>query len=934
MRLFGRLFLTLSLMIIWLLPVSAQPSIAPEMLTNRPLGYLNDATSVGWNPAVLGVHWDEFEIVAAGSYDRTIALRSTLFAAFAKLGPVAFGVTGAPDNSTVNFTRQYFAGFGLPAFTDELWLGGSVRWLDGGGFIKSGEIELAGLYRPISGLHTGITVGNLTANNGAGLWASAQASYAPTSWLTMLGGFRADQRDTLGGYSGTSPTLGMSLGIGDNSVTLSGIYDFNRKAARFGFEWMLGDIGVGTFNGIDGHGAYQGGVGLARWSTIDETPPGVLPGESDHNDMGWAPDRAYIPTGLEQTEVTSSRDAMRTQSAVDMPCVGGSSARFETPSGVAAIVREAGTTYAPLARSIVALAPDSKDLFRAIRKRYYSPPVRNRELASGDTLAVVSEQGHAISVQSVDAARFPLVSVIMRVVDENGRTVPGLDRGDFKFRDTSTRIVSVRPTDSSFSVPVDIVVLVDCSGSMSDEIEAVRQNVERFADNLESRGIDYRIGGVLYGSVIYDTLHPTDDLRRYKQFLASAAPIGGDEITTLAVKAATEMDFRPGAQRVFVMITDDWAVQNNSRLDEPQLTQMLWDTRARLYSIITPCKNNSAVMTRLTLGREFDIRSPFISILDEIGTDLTTTYELVYESQVQKEVVVPKVTMLRGRVRDETGAPVAATFPLEAGTAATLRITTNPTTGEYETEIAEGLRYVAHISANQYLPLEDAVDMRSTSKGDTVSHDFTLRIRPTTVSGRVTDERGSPITANVRIEDANSLEQFDTVETIDGQYEAPIGEGRVYRLTPSAKNYIPFPEEVDARVSKGTALNRDLKVMSIDAAIASGAVFRLKNIFFDFDRTDLKGESSNELDRLVALLNEYPIINVEIGAHTDSKGSDTYNTNLSARRAQSVRDYLISQGIAAVRLSSKGYGESVPVASNDTDEGRALNRRVEFKLVK
>lgn len=932
---FVRSFLLLVTMLTCGLEVVAQTGVTAEAMTNRRLGYLNDASAVGWNPAMLGVHPGEFDLVGAGSFDRDFTLSYSLYGLFGKAGPVALGATGPIGDSVISGRRQYYAGFGIPIADDELWVGAGSRWVDGLGFGKSSEYTAAVLYRPLPTLLAGLSIGNLTSNNDAGVWLDVQTTFAPTDWLQMFGGLHYDQRDTADGNSPVSPTVGLTLGVGDNSLIMSGNYDFNRGISRFGVEFMLdGGSGVGSFNGLNENGVYLGGLAIARWSTLDEHTVGAtLPGDVDDSDMGWAPDRAYVPNGLEYTQPSSNTDALRTTEAIERPCTGASGDRFDSPSGLTAIVGQAGAEYAPLATTLRQIAPDSKDLFRAIRRKFYSPPVRNRELSVGDTLSLYSKQSHAISVQSVDASRFPNVSVIMRVTDESGRTVSGLGVDDFSFRDPSTRIISVRPTDSSFKVPVDIVVMVDCSGSMSDEIEAVRQNVERFADNLEARGIDYRIGGVLYGSVIYDTLHPTSNLARYKSFLANAAPIGGDEITTLAIKAATEMEFRPGSQRVFVMITDDWTVQNNSRLNEAQLTQRLWDTRARLYSIITPCKNNSAVMTRLTLGREFDIRQPFTSILDEIGTDLTTTYELVYESQVQKEVVVPKVTILRGRVRDESGAPIATTITLDSRGGLT-RLATNGTTAEFETEITEGAVYTARIDGERYLPLSEEIDLREVQQGDTITRDFVLRMRPTTVAGRVVDERGALVASDVRIEDAGTLEKLESVRAPEGEYSAQLEEGRLYRLTPTAKNYIPFPEEVNANVPKGTALTQDLKVMSIDAAVASGAVFRLKNIFFDFDRWDLKPESSREIDQLVALLLEYPSINVEIGAHTDSKGSEGYNLNLSARRAQSVREYLVAQGIGEERLTSKGYGESVPVATNENDEGRALNRRVEFKLVK
>lgn len=108
----------------------------------------------------------------------------------------------------------------------------------------------------------------------------------------------------------------------------------------------------------------------------------------------------------------------------------------------------------------------------------------------------------------------------------------------------------------------------------------------------------------------------------------------------------------------------------------------------------------------------------------------------------------------------------------------------------------------------------------------------------------------------------------------------------------------------------------------------------INNIFFDFNKYELKPESFLELDRLYKFLSDNSDISVEISGHTDNIGTDEYNITLSNARANAVKDYLVSKGISSNRIISKGYGKSQPVASNDTDEGRQLNRRVEFKIIK
>ena len=115
--------------------------------------------------------------------------------------------------------------------------------------------------------------------------------------------------------------------------------------------------------------------------------------------------------------------------------------------------------------------------------------------------------------------------------------------------------------------------------------------------------------------------------------------------------------------------------------------------------------------------------------------------------------------------------------------------------------------------------------------------------------------------------------------------------------------------------------------------IEKGVTVVLKNIFFKTDSYDLLPDSYTELGKVVEYMNANPKMKIEIGGHTDNVGTKAYNKTLSENRAKSVYNYLVSQGIAKERLSYSGYDFSVPVATNDTEEGRAQNRRTEFKVV-
>jgi len=107
----------------------------------------------------------------------------------------------------------------------------------------------------------------------------------------------------------------------------------------------------------------------------------------------------------------------------------------------------------------------------------------------------------------------------------------------------------------------------------------------------------------------------------------------------------------------------------------------------------------------------------------------------------------------------------------------------------------------------------------------------------------------------------------------------------------------------------------------------------LKNIFFDTDKATLRSESTAELNRLKKLMNDVPTLKIELSGHTDSQGGEAYNQGLSERRAKAVVDFLVKAGVSASRLESAGYGETQPISTNETKEGRQLNRRTEFKVL-
>ncbi len=134
--------------------------------------------------------------------------------------------------------------------------------------------------------------------------------------------------------------------------------------------------------------------------------------------------------------------------------------------------------------------------------------------------------------------------------------------------------------------------------------------------------------------------------------------------------------------------------------------------------------------------------------------------------------------------------------------------------------------------------------------------------------------------------------------------------------------------EADAAKQKALELQREIDAMHAQST-DRGVVLTLGDVLFETGKADLKPSAVNDLAQLVSFLNKYPERTVTIEGHTDNVGSQDFNLGLSQRRAESVRSFLMRQGIDGSRIESKGMGESAPVASNDTAGGRQQNRRVE-----
>lgn len=226
---------------------------------------------------------------------------------------------------------------------------------------------------------------------------------------------------------------------------------------------------------------------------------------------------------------------------------------------------------------------------------------------------------------------------------------------------------------------------------------------------------------------------------------------------------------------------------------------------------------------------------------------------------------------------------------------------------------------------------------RNDSKGGHDIYSFELRqdIRPIKtlwVKGKVYDKKTTNgLPCSVELIDLSSKQIITQVQTDEtGNYFITLPVGKDYAFNVNRKGYLFYSDNfLMADRSPDSVYEKNIALQPIE----TNASIVLKNIFFDVNKAELKPQSQVELDKLVQMLNENPTLKIEISGYTDNVGKPADNLALSNNRAKAVVTYLISKSIPVQRLTAKGYGETKPMADNKTEEGRALNRRTEMKVV-
>ena len=231
---------------------------------------------------------------------------------------------------------------------------------------------------------------------------------------------------------------------------------------------------------------------------------------------------------------------------------------------------------------------------------------------------------------------------------------------------------------------------------------------------------------------------------------------------------------------------------------------------------------------------------------------------------------------------------------------------------------------------NDYFPYKGSMDMTTAKETDNIEKNIELIPKKIPYQFQLLDKETKAILKDpkVKVMDAETKQLLEV--KVEKDIATVIVEiGKAYKFAANALGYTFFsrgfkPDTAD--VFKDRLKKVPLAVLKKDAVV------QLQDITFETGKADLKPDSNEELDRLVSLLEGNQTIKVEISAHTDDVGNDDSNLKLSEKRAKMVVDYLTGKGIKGERMTAKGYGETQPLVANDTDENKAKNRRVQFKI--
>lgn len=331
----------------------------------------------------------------------------------------------------------------------------------------------------------------------------------------------------------------------------------------------------------------------------------------------------------------------------------------------------------------------------------------------------------------------------------------------------------------------------------------------------------------------------------------------------------------------------------------------------------------------------------------------------IYQITFLENIMKGNLRLLKGRILDKKGNPIKSKITVIDKSNGEIigTFTSNAITGQYLITLPDDKNYDVEIDAEGYDVYEYSLKNSNIGGYKEIDKNIFLKSKKNiqtelvsvpskaeksgekdlksdknpTVFGRILDENGNPLKVLIEVIDNNT-------NKVVGKYQNSVSTG-IFNLRLKGGNYrIVFSKasylfkSVYVKTSNSAGDKKDLKDINMDL-VGVGKKIVLDFILFDYTKTTLREESYNTLDRTIRLMNSLESLEIEISGHTDNISSAEFNQMLSEERAKEVMKYLIRMGIDGERLKYKGYAFNQPVAPNDTEIGRQLNRRTELKVL-
>ena len=345
---------------------------------------------------------------------------------------------------------------------------------------------------------------------------------------------------------------------------------------------------------------------------------------------------------------------------------------------------------------------------------------------------------------------------------------------------------------------------------------------------------------------------------------------------------------------------------------------------------------NGETIANLPAGKTYEI-----TITSEKYLPYTEIIEIPFDagSQVMMrniDMSRDKQAILTGMLVDKTDRiPVKGDVEfLDFNTREIVKLSVSDKTGFYKITLPPGKKYLAQIKAKGYQLFTDTLSLGADSAGMELTKGFELtkidRNFPTVLKGKVFDlATGDSLNATI------SITEFGGTPVIiyqkPGHYDCIVYNGALHTITVNVEGYMTYTENLEIpHASEKQLIIHDIPLVKTE----TGAKIVLNNIFFDFNKSTLRPSSYKSLNNLLTTMKRYPAMEIEISGHTDNVGSMNYNQRLSDSRAKVVLEFLVRNGIPARHVSSYGRSFRQPIATNETNAGRQLNRRTEIKILK